>query len=553
MLKRLEIQNYAIIDRLQLDLSKDLSIITGETGAGKSILMGALGLVMGRRADTKVLFDEGAKCFVEATFAIDAYELFDWFENQELDYFPELVIRREISPQGKSRAFINDTPVTLDVLDSLTAQLLVIHQQFDTQDIQKPDYQLQVIDALADNKELLFQYTSEYKNYKVLEKTRLSLEEKSKNSVQESEFLTFQLEEFIKAGLREGEQEELENSLEKLKAAEDIKKWTSVLAHSLEEDENAITGQIQSMLGHLGTITHLSEEFQTLYDRLSAAREELTDIARDFSLIADSTEYDARAIQETEERLDLLYRLQKKHQVLTVSDLLNIQNQIQQKLNSLTDLSAEIDRLKEDIKTSEQELVRLGAQMTEKRKSVSAHLESDVQRLLNDLSMPHARIKVVVTPMAMAGPKGFDDVSILFAPNKGSQFLPLKDTASGGEMSRLALCIKSLIARAMTLPTLIFDEIDSGVSGEVAMKMGDILKSLADNHQVICITHSPQIASKARQHYWVYKNDSAARTVTAIKELTTEERIQELAKMLSGNPPTSAALANASELLGIRS
>jgi DNA repair protein RecN (Recombination protein N) len=553
MLKRLEIQNYAIIDRLHLELSKDLSIITGETGAGKSILMGALGLVMGKRADTKVLFDEGVKCFVEATFAIDSYDLFGWFESQELDYFHDLVIRREISPQGKSRAFINDTPVTLDVLESLTGQLLVIHQQFDTQDIQKPDYQLQIIDALSDNNELLSQYVSEYKQYRIFQKSLSDLEERSRNSVQESEFLTFQLEEFLQANLREGEQEELESSLEKLKAAEDIKKWTSVLAHGLEGDENALTGQIQSMLGHLSTISHLSGEFQTLYDRLSAVREELTDMARDFSLIADNTEYDALAIQDTQMRLDLIYRLQKKHQVLSISDLLNIQNQIQQKLDSLTDLSAEVERLKADLQSSEQKLVRLGAQMTEKRKSVTDHLEGDVQRLLTDLSMPHARIKVLVTPMAVAGPKGFDDISILFAPNKGSQFLPLKDTASGGEMSRLALCIKSLIARAMTLPTLIFDEIDSGVSGEVAMKMGDILKSLANNHQVICITHSPQIASKARQHYWVYKNDSASRTVTAIKELTTDERIEELAKMLSGNPPTSAALANASELLGIRS
>lgn len=553
MLTSLEIQNYAIIDRLRLDLSEHLSIITGETGAGKSILLGALGLIMGKRADTKVLYDDGVKCFVEATFSIDPYDLVDWFTAQELDYFSELVIRREISPQGKSRAFVNDTPVTLDVLESLTSQLLVIHQQFDTQDIQRPDYQLRVVDALCGNKDLLARYVSEYKSYRNFLRTLQELEEKSRNSVQEYEFLNFQMEEFLHAQLREGEQEELEMNLDKLKAAEDIKKWTSVIAHGLEDDENAITGQLQGMLGHLGSISHLSKEFQDIYHRLSAAREELTDMARDLALISENTEYDARAIQETQDRLDLIYRLQKKHQVLSVADLLNIQNQIQLKLDSLTDLSAKLERMKTNIRLSEEKLSMLGTKLTEKRQSVTGHLESEVQRLLTELSMPHARISVAISPLTDAGPKGYDDVSFLFAPNKGSQFLPLKDTASGGEMSRLALCIKSLIAKAMTLPTLIFDEIDSGVSGEVAMKMGEILKGLAENHQVVCITHSPQIASKAHQHYWVYKNDAASRTVTAIKELTIDERIEELAKMLSGNPPTNSALANARELLGILS
>lgn len=551
MLKKLEIQNYAIIDKLNLDLSKHLSIITGETGAGKSILLGALGLIMGKRADTKVLYDETVKCFVEATFSVSSYNLAEWFESEDLDYFDEVVIRREISPQGKSRAFINDTPVTLDVLEGLAKQLIDIHQQFDTLDIQKPDYQLKIIDVLGGNKALLSDYTSLYRKYKKAQKTLAELIEKNKNAVQECEFLNFQMNEFVKADLKAGEQEALENNLEKLTAAEDIKKWTTLLAHGLEEAENSVTGQIQSLVSQFSSITHLSEDYQELYDRVLAAKEELTDVAREVAVIADKTEYDPESIQETQSRLDLIYRLQKKHQVLTVEDLLAMQQSIQQQLDAFTDISSEIDKIKEDILSTEQTLIQRGSEITKNRRSVTELFEKNVQALLSDLSMPFARLQVSITPLPQASSTGFDDVSILFAPNKGSQFLPLKDTASGGEMSRLALCIKSLVAKAMTLPTLIFDEIDSGVSGEVAMKMGEILEKLADNHQVISITHSPQIASKAIKHYWVYKNDTASRTVTAIRELSLNERIEELAKMLSGNPPTSTAIANAKELLGL--
>jgi len=551
MLKKLEIQNYAIIDKLQLDLSKHLSIITGETGAGKSILLGALGLIMGKRADTKVLYDDAIKCFVEATFSVAPYQLKEWFDTEELDYFDEVVIRREISPQGKSRAFINDTPVTLDVLEGLAKQLIDIHQQFDTLDIQKTDYQLKIVDVLAGNKDIIADYSQRFRQYKKAQNTLAELEEKSKNALQECEFLNFQLAEFHSAQLKEGEQEELENSLEKLTAAEDIKKITSMMAHGLEEDENAITGQLQSLINHFGSIAYLSEDYQAIYDRVNAAKEELTDVAREVSIIAEKTEYDPEAIAEAQARLDLMYRLQKKHHVLTVEDLLKIQADMEAKLEGFTDVSIEIDKLKGNIQTLENELVTIGKQITKNRQSIAPKFEQNVQVLLTELSMPHAKIKVQILPIISPTPTGFDDVSLVFAPNKGSQFHPLKDTVSGGEMSRLALCIKSLLAEAMTLPTLIFDEIDSGVSGEVSMKMGEILGKLSQNHQVISITHSPQIASKAVKHYWVYKNDTAARTVTAIKELSQEERIEELAKMLSGNPPTSAAIANAKELLGL--
>ncbi len=551
MLKKLEIQNYAIIDKLKLDLSEHLSIITGETGAGKSILLGALGLIMGKRADTKVLYNDEIKCYVEATFSVAPYELKSWFEDEELDYFDEVVIRREISPQGKSRAFINDTPVTLDVLEGLSKQLIDIHQQFDTLEIQKTDYQLKIVDVLAGNKVILADYSQKFRQYKKAQKILNELEEKNRNAVQECEFLNFQMEEFLSIQLKEGEQEELESSLDVLTSAEDIKRYTTMLSHGLEDDENALTGQIQSLLNHFGSITHLSERYQGIYDRVAATKEELTDIAREVSFIAEKIEYDPEAIADTQARLDVLYRLQKKHNVLSVNDLLRIQAEIQSKLDGFTDISSEIEKLKSEIVHLENELIIVGQKITQNRHSMSEQFEKSVQELLTDLSMPHAKLKVQILPLNQASPTGFDEVSLLFAPNKGSQYHSLKDTASGGEMSRLALCIKSLLAEAMTLPTLIFDEIDSGVSGEVSMKMGEILGKLSRNHQVISITHSPQIASKAVKHYWVYKNDTAERTVTAIKELSIGERIEELAKMLSGNPPTSAAIANAKELLGL--
>ena len=550
MLRKLEIQNYAIIDKLEIDFPTGLTIITGETGAGKSILLGALGLIMGKRADTKVLFDQERKCFVEATFAIADYQLHEYFTEEGLDYDDELIIRREIAPGGKSRAYINDSPVTLDILTTLTENLIDIHQQFDTLDIQKPVFQLRIIDALAGNKNVLDQYSNLYKDYRQTCQKLELLKEKNRNAQQEVEFLNFQIAEFDQADLKPNEQDELEMQLQKLTSAEDIIKNCSAIVQAVEEGENAILGQLQFVSNQFSTIKNLDKIFSDIYDRLLSVREELMDISKDASRISDSTEYDAAAIETTTTRLNIINRLQKKHGVTTMDDLLKTQAEIKDKLNKFGDLTSDIENLELEISKKERSLKDLAQVLSQARKKVIPSLEKDVHNLLTDLSMNHAYIKVQTGVLSSFSNSGLDDISILFAPNKGSDFLPLKDTASGGEMSRLTLIIKSLVAGALTLPTLIFDEIDAGVSGDIAGKMGEILNNLANKHQIIAITHSPQIAAKAMSHYWVYKNDTESRTVTAMRQLDQGERVYEIAKMLSGNPPTEAAKANARELIG---
>ncbi len=550
MLRKLEIQNYAIIDKLEIDFPTGLTIITGETGAGKSILLGALGLIMGKRADTKVLFDQERKCFVEATFAIADYQLHEYFTEEGLDYDDELIIRREIAPGGKSRAYINDSPVTLDILTTLTENLIDIHQQFDTLDIQKPVFQLRIIDALAGNKNVLEQYSNLYKDYRQTCQKLELLKEKNRNAQQEVEFLNFQIAEFDQADLKPNEQDELEMQLQKLTSAEDIIKNCSAIVQAVEEGENAILGQLQFVSNQFSSIKNLDKNFSDIYDRLLSVREELMDISKDASRISDSTEYDAAAIETTTTRLNIINRLQKKHGVITMDDLLKTQAEIKDKLNKYGDLTNDIENLERQISQKEIALKSLAQKLSEARKKVIPTLEKDVHNLLVGLSMNHAYIKVQTGVLSSFSNSGLDDISILFAPNKGSDFLPLKDTASGGEMSRLTLIIKSLVAGALTLPTLIFDEIDAGVSGDIAGKMGEILNNLANKHQIIAITHSPQIAAKAMSHYWVYKNDTESRTVTAMRQLDQGERVYEIAKMLSGNPPTEAAKANARELIG---
>ncbi|MBC7886023.1 MAG: DNA repair protein RecN [Saprospiraceae bacterium] len=551
MLKNIEIQNYAIIERLDIAFPDGLTIITGETGAGKSILLGALGLIMGKRVDTKVLYDQQKKCYVEAIFDISSYHLTDFFEEEELDYHEELTIRREIAPGGKSRAFINDSPVTLDILQTLTENLIDIHQQFDILDIQKPTFQLQIIDALAGNKSLLDNYKSQYKSYR---KDIISLEglrEKNRNANQEIEFLTFQMNEFIQAELKDNEQVTLEVILQKLTSAEEIKRNSLMVAHALEEDENAIIGQWQGVINQFSSIRHLDSNYEALYTRMISVREEIADISNEASLISEATEYDEEAIHHCTTRLDLIYRLQKKHHVANMENLLDVQTAIQTKLDGYADLTNEMETLQRECIAKEKNLRALAAMLSENRKKIIQAFEKNVHDMLSSLSMEHAYISVKVNELRELNGTGLDEVNILFASNKGSDYLPLKDTASGGEMSRLTLCVKSLVAGAVTLPTLIFDEIDAGLSGAVAQKTGGIIAGLSKKHQVICITHSPQIAARAQSHFWVYKSDTAARSVTSMRELSLDERITEISKMLSGNPPTEAARANAIELINM--
>ena len=549
MLKRLEIQNYAIIESLELDLTKGLTIITGETGAGKSILLGALGLIMGKRADTKVLYDADRKCVVEAVFDISEYNLRSIFEEEGLEYDDETIIRRVISPKGKSRAFINDEPANLNVLQSLTDNLVDLHQQFDTLDLHSVSFQTRTLDALAGTTNLVENYQKDYSEYTKAKSKLKILEERHRNSNQEMEFLNFQMKEFNDAELIDGEQVEKEKQLSKLTNAEDIQRIGNLLRHSIDDSEQSIVDQIQNLLNELSDVTDSDETLAQLYERLSNAQEELRDIAREGGGVADDTEYDEELIEEINQRLDLIYRLQKKHNVNTLEELIQVQDDIAEKLSGFGDITQDISKLEKLIQTLEESLIAQAQKISSKRKKQAPGFEKKVHDMLVPLSMENAYIKIAIDPLEKPGPSGMDSIAFLFAPNKGSDFKSLKDIASGGEISRLTLCIKSLVADAMTLPTLIFDEIDTGVSGEVASRMGGILSKLASNHQVLSITHSPQIAGKADKHYFVHKNEKADRTVTGIKELNLEGRITEIAKMLSGNPPSNAAIENAKELI----
>lgn len=549
MIKSLQIRNYAIIEELEIDFSKGLTIITGETGAGKSILLGALGLVMGKRADIKSLYNLEDKCVVEGFFEIERYGLQPFFEENDLDYDGRLVIRREITPAGKSRAFVNDTPVTLDVLQALSSTLVDLHQQFDNLDIHHVSFQLRLLDALADNKRLLADYQGRYQSYQEARRRLAELIRRNDSAAKELDFLNFQLEEFQAAALKAGEQEELEEELGRLSNAEDIKRTLAAAFQQLSESEVSVMGQVGEINQALGQVRKFDHRIEKLYERLGAIMEEMKDMAQEFEAIGEEAEYDPERIMEVQQRLDMVYRLQKKHQAGTVEELLAIQASLQKQLDAIGDLSNEIAALQRDVQGREEALAALAEDLGVRRHAVVAGFENKVEQTLAELGMEHARLKAEFTRLEELGPTGLDEVNFLFAANLGSRLQPIKDVASGGELSRLTLVVKSLVASAIPLPTLIFDEIDTGVSGDVALKMGNILRKLSNEHQVVSITHSPQIASKGNVHYFVYKRVKEGRTYTEVRNLAPEERVTAIATMLSQSPPSESAIKNAKELL----
>ncbi len=549
MIKSLHIRNYAIIEELEIDFSRGLTIITGETGAGKSILLGALGLVMGKRADIKSLYNLEDKCVVEGFFEVGMYNLKPFFEENDLDYDDRLVIRREITPAGKSRAFVNDTPVTLDILQALSSTLIDLHQQFDNLDIHQVSFQLRLLDALADNKKLLADYQGRYASYQESRRRLSELRRRSESAAKELDFLSFQLEEFRAAALKAGEQEVLEEELNRLSNAEDIKRTLATAFQQLSESEVSVMGQIGEINQGLGQVRRFDARIERLYERLGAIMEELKDMAKEFENIGEASEYDPERIMAVQQRLDMVYRLQKKHQANTVEELLGIQEKLEQQLGAIGDLSNEIATLEQQVRQQEQELLVLAGELSTRRHSVVAGFENKVENMLAELGMEYARLKAEFTRLEELGPTGFDEVNFLFAANKGSRLQSIRDVASGGELSRLTLVVKSLVASAIPLPTLIFDEIDTGVSGDVALKMGNILRKLSNGHQVVSITHSPQIASKGNMHYFVYKRIKEDRTITEVRNLAPEERITAIATMLSQSPPSESAIRNAMELL----
>jgi DNA repair protein RecN (Recombination protein N) len=549
MIQKLLIKNYAIIEELEINFSSGLTIITGETGAGKSILLGALGLIMGNRADTKSLYDHEKKCIIEAYFQVKKYKVKTFFAKNEIDYDDELIIRRELTPSGKSRAFINDTPVNLKMLQQLSGSLIDLHQQFDTLDIHNVSFQLRMIDALAGNNDLLEKYQSAFQQYTSGKRNLTKLLEKSRLADNESDFLKFQLQEFKEGELIEGELERMETEITKLSNAEDIKRTLGGAFQSISESESSVISNLEEIGMALSSLRKVYPELDKIMERFDGAVLEIQDVASEFERIADETEHDGERIMEIQNRLDLIYKLQNKHHVKTVNELLSIQTDLQSKVGAFADLSIEIEKTEKDIEKFEQNSTNLADQLSKKRKVVISGFEKKVQKLLILLGMEHAQLKIEIGILEQLSSTGLDDVNYLFAPNKGSQFLPIKGIASGGELSRLTLATKSLVASAIPLPTLIFDEIDTGISGDTALKMGGILHDLADQHQVVSITHSPQVAVKADNHYFVFKKIKGDKTVTSVRLLTPEERIRAIATMLSGSPPSESALKNAKELL----
>ncbi len=549
LIRRLKIHNYAIIEDVEIDFAPQLIVITGETGAGKSILLGALNLVLGQRADTKSLGRPDEKCVVEAEFVLHNAELKPFFEEHDLDFDPELILRREISAQGKSRAFINDTPVTLDILQTISHALIDIHQQFDTLDIYNVSTQLKMIDALAGNQALLKQYQSAYKKYKADRKIKEEWLEALNKQKQEEEFVRFQYKELDEAQLIDGELQSLEQAQKELAHAGEIKEITALFTAATTEQDLAIVARLHDLDRKVQHLIPYQRSFKNISDRINSVILELEDLSAECETIHDEMEADPKRLTHIEDRLSVLYRLMHKHKVDHPDRLIALKAAFLAKLVSTDDLEVKIEDLERSILLQEKALYAIAESLHQNRELVIPGFIDDIYTLLHPLGMEQTRIKIQLSRATNLLLTGYDEMEFLLATNKGGTFLPIKNIASGGELARFNLVTKSLVAQAIPLPTLIFDEIDIGISGDVALKMGQILRNLAANHQVICITHSPQIAAKGEVHYYVFKDDSTDRTLAQVKKLNKSERVQVIATMLSSNPPSASAMKNAKELI----
>lgn len=551
MLNRLAIRNYALIDDLDIAFGNQLNIITGETGAGKSIILGALSLLLGQRAESKYFFNQQKKCTIEGTFKVSEFALAGFFEDNDLDYEFETVLRREIAADGKSRAFINDTPVNLATLKQLGEKLIDIHSQHATLEINDENFQLMVLDIVAGNKELLDSYSEIYTIYRSNSTKLRSLIEANDQLKSDLDYYQFQFDELESANLDEQEQPALEHELSTLTHAEEIKRSLQEAVHLLNESENSVLIQIKNALQQLLQAEKFNTQITELVSRLQSSLIELKDIASEIERIDFSTNVNAERLTQINERLDTIYTLQKKHRVSSNPELLEIKQQFSDKINAVLFGDEEIEKLKSEIARQRQDLESIAATLSENRKKAAPDLELQVQLKLNEMGMANAilRIETELLPDYKLSSSGIDKIRFLFSANKGQQPLPMNKVASGGELSRLMLSIKSLIANHTALPTIIFDEIDSGISGEIALKVGYIMEALAENMQVIAITHLPQIASKGQAHYRVFKDEQSDTVQTNIRLLDANERITEIAKMLSGERPGEFALETARELL----
>ena len=549
MLKQLHISNYALIDELDVSFESGFNVITGETGAGKSILLGALGFALGDRADTNVLYDKDKKCVVEAAFSLTDEALKPIFEENDLDFETECLFRRELNPQKKSRAFINDTPVALQTMKEIGSLLVDIHSQHDSLLLTDADFQLRLLDDIAQNGEILSEYQAEYSHYNTLKRKLNDLKEMATKNAAENDYLKFQLDELDKAQLKEGEYTDIEQTLSTMENAEEIKSLLVTANGLMEDSETAILGQVNALSTTLSRLKHLLPDTDDLQERVDNLKVELKDIAYDLRRKEDDTLFDEVQLQTLQERYDLLSRLMMKHHFNDFEELIALRDNLKEKVNAYENIDEAIAKAEEAWKESEKKLSKLAKALHEKRCQAAVAFGEKVTALVRQLAMPFAQFQVEVEGQEYFTNKGCDAIRFLFSANKGIAPDDLRRVASGGELSRLMLSIKSAVSDYNYIPTLIFDEIDTGVSGEVAAKIGGIMQQMGRSLQLISITHLPQVASRAEHHYFIYKDNEGARSQSHIRLLNAEERVTEIAKMLSNDKVTPEALRAAEVLM----
>lgn len=549
MLKRLSISNYALIDQLEIDFEQGLTIITGETGAGKSIILGALSLILGERADSTSIRDKERKTVVEATFSIEDYNLEVFFRDNDLDYFDdELIVRREINPNGRSRAFVNDGVVALSTLKELMTRLVDIHSQHSNMLLSRPAFQLSILDNIAGDDEELNDYHGLYNEYKATEHQLQELRDNYDRNRSEEDYLRFQLGQLQETNLRHDEDEELEQQQRRLANATSLKEDLWKVINTLNSEDNSVLDQLQEVRNTLATAEQNLDEIAGMSERVSNALIDLKDIAQSVGAIEESLNSDPAALQHVEERLNTIYSLERKHNAKTVNELLKLQEDYEQRLAAIDSSEERITQIQEMLESQRSAALQLARTISDRRKKAAGEFAATLQPLAQNLGMKNLQFHIDFKPVALNA-NGCDSVEFLFAFNKNQELMPVKDTASGGEISRLMLCIKSVIARSMNLPTIIFDEVDTGVSGEIAHKIGNMMGEISHKIQVIAITHLPQVAAHGDSHLRVFKTDTATQTVTSVQRLSDEEHVTEIARMLSGSELNQAAIDNARALI----
>lgn len=549
MLLNLSITNYAIIDKLEINFSNGFSVITGETGAGKSILLGALSLILGQRVDTTVLNDKEKKCVVEGVFKLNKTTFHNFFSENELDFEEETTIRREITTQGKSRAFINDTPVNLIVVKELAEQLIDIHSQHQNLLVKNGYYQLTVLDSFANIQQDVLEYEEEYKLLIELKNNLNNLKNKENKAKNEIDFLKFQINEIEALKLREDEQQEIEEELDLLNNAEEIKSTLFQASSLLLEDEKNIIGDFKSIIQSFSKITHLSKNYQSIYERLNSLSIELSDVSREISRLNDEVNFDNESADRLSLRLSSIYALEKKYSYNNSNQLMDLLVAMKQELNQIESIDDVIKDLEKSVEVKEELLMSYAINLSDKRKKSISLLEKSIHNNLKELGMPDSRFTINQAKIKELSPTGIDKIEFLFSANKGFEPEEIHKIASGGELSRLMLTIKSILAKSKNLSTVIFDEVDTGVSGDVADKIGNIMNQMSQDIQVITITHLPQVAAKGKIHFKIFKEIKNNKTITNVSVLTLEDKINEIAKMLSGKELTKAALENAKNLI----